>query len=134
MSATSSNSDDNDDESEREEERLAHCEGSGYGDSILRPCDLCDEGWLWAVENELVCDRCHVTMFRTPGDSPTIAQRRGGSHDDWYERDEYDHSGHARLLGGYTRAYVASESGSKEYSIDEYDTVGDGIWTPHKRD
>jgi hypothetical protein len=132
MSATSSENDDNS-ESEREEERLAHCEGSGYGETILRPCNHCDDGWLWAVDTEVVCDHCHVTMFRTPGDSPTIAQRRDDSHGDWYQRDEYENSGRARLIGGYKQAYVASESGSKEYAIDEYGTVGDGIWTPHKR-
>lgn len=96
-----------------------------------RPCPNDCHGSLEPVEegDEWVCPSCRVTEtgdFDPPEPSAVTSGRQ-------YSRDEYANSGHARLFGGYTRAYRAAQTGEREYAIDMYDAVTEGLWTPHAR-
>lgn len=87
--------------------------------------------WENETTGELVCDTCHVVEgLREPTSRAQKQRRRREERHSYDDREEYD-GGRIRLYGGYKRAYL-SENG-RQYAIDAYDDVTDGLWTPHDR-
>lgn len=105
------------------------------GDRRVRACNHCETGTLWRIEERgaLVCDTCHAyheaQERKSKADRQRVRRERRQSYDD---RDEYEHSGRARLFGGYERAYYSWVT-DREYAIDQYDEVTENLWTPHNR-
>jgi hypothetical protein len=63
------------------------------------------------------------------GDGVHVPRVRGPD----YRRGRYEYSGYVRLVGGYTFAYFADEDGDRQYTLDTYDDITTGLWTPHQR-
>jgi len=106
------------------------------GDTAQRSCPLCDDGVVWEDEatSELVCDSCHAVLSAREPTSTARKQTARREERQQYDRDAYDtydHSNRMRLHGGYEHAYYAWNG--REYALDTYDEVTDGLWTPHKR-
>ena len=97
-------------------------------------CPHCDDGVLWRNERtrERVCDSCHAALapvdrsatlkLRDPYDRQYEPRGEGGG-----ERDQ------RRLVGGWQHAYYSWVT-DKEYALDTYGEVTDGLWTPRDRD
>jgi len=98
------------------------------------------EGTRWEhdVENEVVCDSCYTVLSerheRATRDltedgtqGPAAPRHEVPGEDMPLSRRETK-----PLFGGYTRAFYSFVT-DKEYALDTYDEVTDGLWTPHLR-
>ena len=101
-----------------------------------RRCPHCERGLLVRNEpkGELVCTNCFTTTLGVDTDPPAQYQHGAAERSASYDRDTYEHSGFARLVGGYKHAYVSDITDDREYALDTYGEITDGLWTPHKRD